>query len=246
MKRPDPCKNREKGLVRLLQFLLRGPATLGAEARGGLSLAVDGRERRFEAALVSAALSRGLITREGRTLSAAPEAATLLKRLLAGVDFGFPAQHGTIEEEERLIEGASRRVIVNRDHSALAMLARMKERDGSHWFSPPAIAAGERLAADFHYAGLQPKITACYGPRLSSATRGSRGLQVDLTDSQIDARSRFLKATDAMGPELSGVAVDVCCFSKGLELVERERQWPARSAKLMLRTALLALARHYG
>lgn len=48
-----------------------------------------------------------------------------------------------------------------------------------------------------------------------------------------------------MGPELSGVALDVCCFMKGLELVERERQWPARSAKLMLKTALLALHRYY-
>jgi hypothetical protein len=48
-----------------------------------------------------------------------------------------------------------------------------------------------------------------------------------------------------MGPELSGVALDVCCFEKGLETVERERQWPTRSAKLMLKTALLQLHRHY-
>ncbi|WP_431322771.1 DUF6456 domain-containing protein [Rhizobium sp. YTU87027] len=50
---------------------------------------------------------------------------------------------------------------------------------------------------------------------------------------------------EAMGPELAGVALDVCCFMKGLEAVERERQWPVRSAKLMLRTALMALSRHY-
>lgn len=39
--------------------------------------------------------------------------------------------------------------------------------------------------------------------------------------------------------------VDVCCFLKGLKTVETERQWPARSAKLILKTALAVLARHY-
>lgn len=80
-----------------------------------------------------------------------------------------------------------------------------------------------------------------YEPRLASKTKGRAGGTADLCD----ARMRVGKAMEAIGPELCGVALDGYCFQKGLELVERERQWPVRSAKLMLRAALMALARHY-
>ena len=143
------------------------------------------------------------------------------------------------------IDGTPQTLRVNEAESPLAGLARLKDKGGEPFLPAEALAAGERLHADFTRAQLQPRVTASWQPRLSGRTRGERGGMADLADSAIAARIAVNRAIEAMGPELAGAALDICCFMKGLETVERERQWPVRSAKLMLRTALLALARHY-
>jgi hypothetical protein len=106
------------------------------------------------------------------------------------------------------------------------------------------LLAGERLRADFTRAHLMPRITANWSASVATGARGAS--PATFTETVIGARQRVRTALDAVGPEFSGLLVDVCCFLKRLEEVERERSWPLRSAKVVLQLGLDRLARHYG
>lgn len=241
----SPADSRIKAVVRLLRYL--GAAACRLETPPDETHIVVQRPGAeplaMQHAVLGEAVARGLVLHQSYEVRAAPEASAFIRRFMAAREEAFLDQHRRIEiVAVATADGGFEPARLNAAESPLAQLARLRDRAGAAWFPPQAIAAGERLARDFQFASLQPKITARYEPRLGGAP-GNGG--ADLRDDVVAARLRVSKAIEAMGPELSGVALDICCFEKGLETVERERLWPARSAKLMLKTALLQLARYY-
>jgi hypothetical protein len=158
----------------------------------------------------------------------------------------FLSQHvGTTRQTVERPEGRVH-VRVDEAESPLAWLARRKGRDSRPLIEPEHLLAGERLRADFTRAQLMPRITSSWDSRASERNRGVGFGSSGITDTALAAKQRVRHALETVGPEFSGLLLDVCCFLKGLEDVERERQWPPRSGKVVLQLGLDRLARHYG
>ncbi|WP_247657785.1 DUF6456 domain-containing protein [Aquabacter sp. L1I39] len=154
---------------------------------------------------------------------------------------GHPAR--PVAMQRIRLDGAEREVQVDLAESPLAWLAQRKGRDGTALIDAAQLVAGERLRSDFTRAGLTPRMTTNWDPA-GRAGPGQGGLA--FSEQVLAAKARLDRALATVGPELSGVLLDVCCFLKGLEAVEQERGWPARTAKVVLGLGLSRLARHYG
>ena len=157
----------------------------------------------------------------------------------------FRAQHLDVATRQIMGETGAISVLVNDSESPLAWLARRKGRDGRAMISPNQFIAGEKLRADFTRGHLSPRVTSDWSAPAGRSRSFAAGAG-EMTDLVIASRQRVRLAMEACGPEFSGLLMDVCCFLRGLEEVERERGWPLRSAKIVLQLALDRLARHYG
>jgi hypothetical protein len=156
----------------------------------------------------------------------------------------FRGQHLNLARRQLATDLGPVDVTVDESESPLAWLERRRGRDGRAMIEPHQLQAGERLRADFTRAHLMPRTTSNWSSPISSDRRGDRA--ATYTETMISARQQVRLALDGVGPEFSGLLVDICCFLKGLKDIERERAWPARSAKIVLQLALDRLARHYG
>ena len=203
---------------------------------------------RLPLAAADFALREGLVEKAGapQRLRLTDAGRAHLRRLEAPAESDadpFRAQHGAFES--RALEKGARPVLVNEGESPLAWLARRKGADGKPFLDGAQVEAGERFRRDVEQAQILQRVTANWEASIASGRRGAEA-GIAVSEIALDARRRLARAFDAVGPEFAGLLTDVCGYLKGLEIVESERSWPARSGKVALRIALDLLARHYG
>lgn len=233
-------------LLRIARFLVSGAASASPAARSQRLMLENTRGTMVADKDVLALMARrGLIARHGERVGLTASGFAYWRRNRDGTE-DFRQQHLDVEQGSVEMDGEAIAVSVNLAESPLSMIARRRDRDGRRFLTDDEFRAGERLRSDYTRGQLMPRLGANWQASVvSGRSRDERGGAAELTDASLAARQRVENAIRAVGPELAGVLVDICCYLKGLETVERERGWPVRSAKIVLKSALAALARHY-
>lgn len=185
------------------------------------------------------------LAREG-ALAPAGEGAWRLARTAAPEDDACGARPGLWLGEREIVDadGTMVKRRANLGESPLDWLARRRTADGRPLLTPAEHAAGERLRADFHAAGVTSGLTIDW----SAPPRGftPRGPDSAPGERARFARDRLLRALDAAGPGLREIVERVCLAESSLEAAERALGHPRRSGKTLLKLGLQRVAAVYG
>ena len=252
MRRPGRPRgeNRDSNHLDVVQLLRRllGHGALRAEG-GRYVLTAEGqaleRGQTIDCALVRRCLASDWLFKDGEDLKLSDAGVAFLRRAAAQSD-AFRQQHQLPVTAERKIGSVAKIVALNAGESPLGWLRNRKDRDGRPLLTSEQYEAGERLRAAYDFAHLGARVTSDWSG-LAPSTRSRRSAtSADIRDDVIAAKARVIKALEAVGPELAGILVDICCELKGLEEAEKAQGWPQRAGKIVLQLALTRLARHYG
>jgi hypothetical protein len=236
----------EREARRIFRKMLTRGAHIGACEEGtDFALFVSERARKrsylIEAEVMREFLARDWLRGRGTTpeswrLSSAGEGWYLRHQAASEP---YAAQHQARVTKLIETETGTRRVLFNEGESPLGWLKRRR------LIAPAHFEAGERLRRDFTLAQLTPRLGVDLSVPIVLGQRGAKS-DSNLSDTVLDAERRFGRAMAAVGPGLSDILFDVCCHLSRLEEIENAKDWPRRSAKVVLDIALERLARHYG
>ncbi len=249
--RANPASMRQATEIRRLLVRLAAGWVLGRDDEGGFRLqehdACGGPPMAVARRVIEACLAEDWLEWQDDRLVLSEAARSRLRRSGTDID-AFRQQHQLRVFADREINGVRRQVTVNEAESPLGWLRSRKDRNGRALIDEAQYEAGERLRADYWFAHMSPKITANWSA-MAPAERSRRGAPSNaaaLRDEVLAAKERVMRALMAVGPETSGVLVDICCELKGLEEAEKASGWPQRAGKVVLQIALTRLAKHYG
>ncbi|MGE3303466.1 MAG: DUF6456 domain-containing protein, partial [Hyphomonadaceae bacterium] len=170
-----------------------------------------------------------------------------VRRAQAAGDESWRAQHDELGPRAVMdSQGALRAARGLAPGGAMARLARLADARGSAFFAAEEIAAGARLCADWAagQVGLLRGSDWSAPPR-GGSPRGAGGGIEAARAAAVDARRRVEAALAALAAPAAAIVRAACFGERGLESIERETHWPARSAKVALKLGLAQLALYY-
>lgn len=132
------------------------------------------------------------------------------------------------------------------EEAVLSRLAVGRDKGDAGFLADHHLAAAERFERLIRRAQLAPRVTMSYDPtRLGGRGGGANGVE-SASEGAAQARLALSRLAATLPADCWGVLFDVCGLGKGLQLIETERRWPRRSAKLVLRIGLEQLAAQFG
>jgi len=247
----------EREARRVFRRLAEAEAVLrpieGSDGRYGVFV----RRNRFARAVLELEQAHVLAFRQRDWLEPAADDALVLNqvgrawyRRSSGGPERFRAQHQLTQRRTvPLADGSVAPVTVNAGESPLGWLRNRKDAHGRSMLDGVQFDAGERFREDFERARMMPRVTSSWASPVGAGARRRSGAQTrgdNLSDAVIAAKKRVFSALAAVGPDLAGIVIEVCCNLSGLKDAERLLGMPQRSGKVVLQIALNQLARHYG
>jgi Domain of unknown function (DUF6456) len=182
-------------------------------------------------------ISEGILAACDGGCKATPLARGWLKRKLS--------QSGDPADQHRFVVTKNGSAPLNLNESPLTRLS-ISVNGTRPFLQPHHVESGERVRRLFERARMLQRTTMSYDPnRLPDSSRsGDTG--GDLSGSAMDARRELARLREILAEDCASAVFDVCGYMKGLQTIELERNWPRRSAKLVLRVGLEQLASYFG
>lgn len=226
----------EARTIRFVRSLLGGGIAVELGS-GEFTKGQNSQRAGLDARKVRELISDGVLASCDGGCKATPLAHGWLRRKLS--ETGDPA------DQHRFSVASGKGGRINLNESPLARLS-VSINGGAPFLQTHHLESGERVRRLFERARMIQRTTMSYDPNRLPATGQRDGSGADLSETAIDARRELATIRELLAKDCACAVFDVCGYMKGLQTIEIERNWPRRSAKLVLRVGLEQLARHFG